>query len=69
MKRLTYVIVNDRIYCTHFPRKIKELKLELSCPKYDNPSKMIMQSIVLLCVCNCVLAWKKTYLPPKSGNS
>ena len=53
MRRSTYGIVNDRIYYAHFPRKIvaginvikKELKLQISRPEYDNPSKMIMHSV------------------------
>jgi len=53
MKKSTYGIVNDRIYYAHFPRKItaginvikKELKLQVSRPEYDNPSKMIMHSV------------------------
>ena len=52
-QKSTYGIVNDRIYYAHFPRKItaginvikKELKLQVSRPEYDNPSKMIMHSV------------------------
>ena len=53
LQKSTYGIVNDRIYYAHFPRKItaginvikKELKLQVSRPEYDNPSKMIMHSV------------------------
>ena len=52
MKKVTYGIVNDRIYHTHLPRKFvigvnpikKELKLSISRPTYEDPARFIRHS-------------------------
>lgn len=52
LRKASFGIVNDRIYSTHFPRKIvvgvnpikKELKLSLTRPTYDKPLRILMHS-------------------------
>merc|ERR1712223_2105127 len=71
MQKATYGIVNDRIYYAHFPRKIvaginvikKELKLQISRPAYDNPSKLLMHSVTYVRIRSNTVDGKYDRLP------
>jgi hypothetical protein len=57
-KGVSYGIMNDRVYYAHFPRKFvlgvnpikKELKISVSRPEFDHPTKLIMHSVTFVII-------------------